>query len=366
VAFDIIQFGLGGVGRALVRQVLDLGDRVPGLRYRALADRSGIAWNGEGFAAAALRAVLATKDAGGSLRTWWEAEQRGGEFAPGVPDLDTLDLAYHTGMAEAVVVDVTAERGNYPALLLAREAGLNVVLCNKWPLAVNQAEYDALLTTGTGRLRYETTVGAALPVIGTLDNLLATGDSVSRIDAAISGTLGFVMTAIQTGQPFSAALRAAQAAGYTEPDPRDDLGGTDARRKALILARKLGWRGDMPDVQVESLVPAGLESVSLDAFWAELPARDAAWAARVAEAAGRGEVLRFLATVQPTGASVGVYAVPQASLAGSLAGTESLFVFHTRRYGDQPLAVRGRGAGTDVTASGVLADILALGPGASA
>jgi homoserine dehydrogenase len=158
------------------------------------------------------------------------------------------------------------------------------------------------------------------------------------------------------------ALREAQALGYSEPDPRDDLGGIDARRKALILARKLGMRLDMGDVAAASLVPEGLERTPLDAFWEGLRAQDADYAARVAAAAARGAALRFLAVINREGARVGLVEAPLDGLAGSLRGTESLFVFKTRRYGDQPLAVRGRGAGADLTASGVLADILAIHP----
>jgi homoserine dehydrogenase len=221
--------------------------------------------------------------------------------------------------------------------------------------------YDALVQGGSGRFLYETTVGAALPVINVLDGLLQTGDEVTAIDAAISGTLGYLSTQIQAGVPFSTALAEAQALGYTEPDPRDDLGGVDARRKALILARKLGMRLNMADIEVESLVPRGLDDISLRDFWQQLPSADPLYQAKVADAVSRGNVLRYLARIDASGASVALREVPIASLAGGLTGTESLFVFHTRRYGEQPLAVRGRGAGAVITASGVLGDVLRLG-----
>jgi homoserine dehydrogenase len=362
--------GLGQVGRALITQYIAAADRYPWLQYRGLGDRSGFIWRGDGWTRAELRAVVAAKADGMSLRQYWNRlRQPRGEcvqdrFDRG-PDLVTR-FGGAWGDGAVALVDVTAERNTYPAVLAARQAGAHIVLCNKWPLAVDQAEYDALLRGGTGRLLYETTVGAALPVIGTLDTLLLTGDEIGEIQAAISGTLGFVTSAIQEGKPFSVALRDAQALGYTEPDPRDDLGGVDARRKALILARKLGQRLNMADVEVESLVPRGLESVSLDAFWAGLRDVDAEYAARVAAAQERDAVLRFLALIDGRGARVGLLEVPRAGLAGGLTGTESLFVFKTRRYGEQPLAVRGRGAGADITASGVLADLLALRPGAAA
>ncbi len=366
----MVQFGLGGVGRALIGQVLAAGERYPWLRYVGLGDRSGFLWRPTGWSAGELRDLLTAKTAGASLRQAWNA----GPQAAGVFIHERLErgpaivepLLTVAGAGGLAVVDVTAERNTYPALLAARVAGAHLILCNKWPLAEDQERYDALLTAGTGRLQYETTVGAALPVLSTLDNLLLTGDTVQEIQAAISGTLGFVTSQIEAGRPFSAALRDAQTLGYTEPDPRDDLGGTDARRKALILARKLGMRGNMSDIMVESLVPPGLESVPLTEFWNGLRDVDAQYAARVAEAHAAGRVLRFLALVSRDGAQVGLQAVPRGGLAGSLTGTESLFVFKTARYGDQPLAVRGRGAGADITAAGVLADILAITPGRTA
>jgi homoserine dehydrogenase len=363
----IVQTGLGQVGRALIGQALAASERYPWIVYRGVGDRSGLVWRPQGWTPQELTDLLRAKDAGLSLRQYWNG--RGAaegvfvneRFDRGAAIVQPLAAAVAAG-EDVALVDVTAERNAYAATLAARQAGAHVVLCNKWALAEDQARYDALLQAGPGRLQYETTVGAALPVLGVLDNLLRTGDEVTEIQAAISGTLGYVTSAIERGVPFSVALREAQALGYSEPDPRDDLGGIDARRKALILARKLGMRLDMADVAAASLVPEGLERTPLDAFWEGLRAQDADYAARVAAAAARGAALRFLAVINREGARVGLVEAPLDGLAGSLRGTESLFVFKTRRYGDQPLAVRGRGAGADLTASGVLADILAIHP----
>ncbi len=363
----LIQLGLGGVGQALLGRYLRVADRYPWLGYRALADRSGMVVLPGAWPREALVAVLDGKRGGQSLREmagkWPEARFVASEGG-GLPSLSAV---FEEGVeAEQAVVDVTAERGAYETMLEARERGWHVVLCNKWALAEPQARYDALMGDGRGRVLYETTVGAALPVIVTLDRLLSAGDEVTAIEAAISGTLEFVCTEIQNGVAFSEALRKAQRMGYTEPDPRDDLAGVDARRKALILARKLGMRLDMGDIEVETLVPAGLEGVTLDEFWERLPEADGEYGERVREAKERGGVLRFLARIDGTGARVALQEVGAQSLAGSLTGTESLFVFHTRFYGEQPLAVRGRGAGAEVTAAGVLADILTLEPRGSA
>lgn len=364
----IIQLGLGGVGRWLVRYYMSLAEQHPWLGYAGLADRSGLLLLDGGWGIEDLQGALDAKREGRSLRELAAAYGERAAFTPadfgsGLPPLDSaLSPAGNSPRTgEFVVVDVTAERAAYDTLLHARKQGASVVLCNKWALAEDIQRYDELVYGGNGSFRYETTVGAALPLINVLDSLLQTGDEVLAIDAAISGTLGYISTEIQKGVPFSAALLAAQDLGYTEPDPRDDLAGIDARRKALILARKLGMRLNMADIQVESLVPPGLEEVGLDDFWRGLHAADEGYAAMVSGASSRGNVLRYLARIDASGASVALREVPLNSLAGSLTGTESLFVLHTRRYGDQPLAIRGRGAGAEVTASGVLGDILRIG-----
>jgi homoserine dehydrogenase len=361
----IIQLGLGGVGQALVRQYLDLSARYPALGYTALGDRTGLIFREGGWANGDLERVLQLKADG--LPIAQIAEQVNGrtKFVPpadnGLPDLSML-LVSSARTGSVVVVDATGDRGTYDTLFRARTLGANVVMCNKWPLAVPFDRYEALMAAGGGanRIGFETTVGAALPVIGTLQGLLQTGDEVRRIEASVSGTLGFVFTQLDEGVPFSAAVREAHSLGYTEPDPRDDLSGVDAQRKALILARVLGRRMDMADVRVESVVPPALQGAGLDEFWQRLPEFDGDMAARVEAAASRGNVLRYIATVDESGASAGLAEVPSDGQLGSLRGTESLFVFHTRRYHDQPLSVRGRGAGADVTASGVMSDILSL------
>lgn len=364
----IVQLGLGGVGQALVRHYINLAGSYPWLGYAGIADRSGLLLLNSGSTLADLQSLLGTKGEGRRLAELADSFGTRARFTPSSPEsaLPPLDSVFSTddntaGVGDLVVVDVTAERHAYDTLLQARRQGAHLVLCNKWALAEDLERYDELVHGGSGRFLYETTVGAALPVINVLDSLLQTGDEVTAIDAAISGTLGYISTQIQAGVPFSVALAEAQKLGFTEPDPRDDLGGVDARRKALILARKLSMRLNMVDIQVESLVPQGLDDISLTAFWHQLPAADVKFAARVTEAAGRGNVLRYLARIDASGASVALREVPLNSVAGSLSGTESLFVFHTRRYGDQPLAVRGRGAGAEITASGVLGDILRLG-----
>jgi homoserine dehydrogenase len=268
------------------------------------------------------------------------------------------------GFSRSVVVDLTSSRELYPTHLALRKADYHLVLANKWPLTVPYDDYLNLWRAGDGtnQLRHETTVGASLPVIGPLDERVAVGDQVYEITASVSGTLGFVTSSIMEGISFSAALREAAANGYTEPDPRVDLGGIDAQRKALILARKLGMRLDLADVQVDSLLPSDLRDVSLEEFWEALPGLDSGYARRVAEAREKEQVLRYLAIITPGERPwVGLKEVPESSVLASTRGTESLFMFRTALYNEQPLVVRGQGAGGALTASGVLGDILAIG-----
>ena len=179
-----------------------------------------------------------------------------------------------------------------------------------------------------------------------------------RVEGLLSGTLGFVLSAVGEGRPFSEALREAMSRGYTEPDPRDDLSGRDAARKGLILARLLGYRGAAPEPQ--DLVPAGLRRLPLAEFLARLPSCDAEWRRRSEAAARAGRVLRYLVAATPRGVRVGLQAVPRLSPAGALTGTRNLVAFTTRRYSREPLVVTGPGAGIEVTAAGILNDVQAL------
>jgi homoserine dehydrogenase len=214
-------------------------------------------------------------------------------------------------------------------------------------------------------VRHEATVGAGLPVIDTLHKLQDSGDRVLRIEGCPSGTLGFLFGELGRGAAFSGALRAAMARGYTEPDPRDDLSGTDVARKALILARLVGFRGDLGSIAVESLVPPALRGVPRDEFLARAGELDAPWAARVRAAAAKGRVLRYRARVTPRTITVGIVSVAATDPLGALSGTDNQFAFTTARYRPQPLVITGPGAGAAVTAAGVYGDLLALAGGAA-
>jgi len=234
---------------------------------------------------------------------------------------------------------------------------MGVVLANKLPLAGELAWWDAL---ADAQSRWETTCGAALPVISTLNTLLDSGDDVMRIEGALSGTLGFLSSQLEAGRPFGAAVREAKAMGYTEPDPRQDLGGLDAARKALILARMLGYRLNMSDISVESLYPAEMDGLSVDDFLRAADSLDETMRRRAAELTSGGRRLRYAAEIESGQLRVGLMGADANSKLGSIRSSDSIVVFHTRYFGDNPLAVSGRGAGQEVTASGVLGDIVSL------
>jgi bifunctional aspartokinase / homoserine dehydrogenase 1 len=260
------------------------------------------------------------------------------------------------------LVDV-ASGDTAPALLAAIAHDMDLVLANKVPLAGDIFSARAILQDARARGRrvlHEATVGAGLPVIDTLQQLLASGDRMHSVEGCPSGTMGYLFSEMARGRSFSDTVRNAMELGYTEPDPRDDLCGLDVARKGLILGRLLGYSGEMSDVAVESLVPEELRDVSREEFLAALPSIDERWAGLVKDARDRGEVLRYRARATRGGVRVGLVGVPIGSALGSLEGTDNLFVFTTARYRERPLVVSGPGAGAEVTAAGVLGDLLRM------
>jgi bifunctional aspartokinase / homoserine dehydrogenase 1 len=268
-----------------------------------------------------------------------------------------------------ILVDCTAADGMEQLYKEAFRRGVHVVAANKKPLALPFAERERLLHEARAHHRaylYETTVGASLPIIETLKNLVRTGDRVQRIDGSLSGTLGFLSHELTSGELLSRAVRTARDRGYTEPHPRDDLSGLDVARKALILARELGLRLELEDVAVEPFVSKeALAEDDPEAFLSSLTALDAAFADKIEHYRASGKVLRYLVQIVPDAEDgrqvrVGPVAVEANHPATALNGAEALVAFTTERYHDYPLIVRGAGAGGDVTAAGVLADVLRL------
>lgn len=352
---DIVLLGLGRVAQELVTQFTTLGARNANvMRIVGIIDRSGYVFQPRGITSRQLSELVRRKQVGVELKD-----------APNGRSSSTVDavnfIATHA-LHRPVLVDV-ASGDTSPALSSAIAHGMDLVLANKAPLASSMSASREILQEARSRGRrvlHEATVGAGLPVIDTLQQLTASGDRVDSVDSSPSGTMGFLFSEMGRGRKFSEVVRDAMVRGYTEPDPRDDLSGLDVARKGLILARMLGYTGEMADVNLESLVPDALRDVTPAEFLELLPTCDSAWEQRVAEARLRGEVLRYRARATRGGVRVGLASVPVGSALASLDGTDNLFVFTTARYRARPLVVSGPGAGVAVTAAGVLGDVLRL------
>ena len=342
--------GAGNVGGELLRQVAAESTRLRQTFDVDLRVR-GIATSG--------RMLLDERAI--DLEHWRAALDARGES----PDIDRFVAHVHAEhLPHAVLVDCTASDRVARCYEDWLARGIHVVTPNKRANASEMAYYrrlrEANRAVGAHYL-YETTVGAALPIIQTLRDLVQTGDEIHEIEGILSGTLSYLFNSFDGTRPFSALVAQARDLGYTEPDPRDDLSGTDVARKIVILAREMGSAIELADVDVRSLVPESLQSGSADAFLAALPAHDADMAARHRDAAAAGKVLRFVGRVTRDGqASVGLREYPSTHAFGRLQLTDNVVLFRTRRYRENPLVVQGPGAGREVTAAGVFADILRL------
>jgi aspartokinase/homoserine dehydrogenase 1 len=247
------------------------------------------------------------------------------------------------------------------------EGAIPVITPNKKANSGTMEYYLRLRDLSRGRdipYIYETTVCAALPVISTIRDLILAGDKVRRIEAVVSGTLSYIFNSFDGTVPFSRLVRQAKEAGYTEPDPRDDLKAMDAARKALILAREIGGTLEPEDVSVEPILPQScIDAPTVDAFFTELEKYDADFEARRKKAADKGLALRYVVVVEkPDGgaatASLALREEPAESPFRSLTGTDNMVVIRSERYTQLPMVIRGPGAGAAVTAGGIFADII--------
>lgn len=351
----IVLLGLGGVGLSLLERIVK-NREYHADRYSltvdvvAVADSRGAVTAQNGcLCDPELGEVIQTKKLGRPLS----------RVLHGYSERNPLELVNESCGVSTVLVDCTATSATEDALLRALEVGGKIVLANKKPLTGDFGLYSEL-TRDPSRSRWETTVGSSLPVINALSRITASGDRVSSIAGSFSGTLGLLMTSLHEGRPFGETIIWAHEAGYTEPDPREDLCGVDVARKALILARGAGWNQDLSDVEVESLVPDGLSRLSPQEFLDKVGKFDSALAGRAKECRGRGRVLRYVASVERDSCRVGLTEVGESSPLGRLRGNDNLAEIYTELFSPNPLIIQGRGAGVDATAAGVLSDLLEL------
>ena len=342
--------GVGNVGAELLDQIAQAGDQLRekfnlDLRVRAIANSSRMHF--------AARSV--------DLGRWRESLASGGE------PLEIDRFSAHVNpdhLPHAAILDCTASQeisGRYGDFF---SAGIHVVTPNKRAQSAPRSSYERLhrLRREHGvHLLYETNVGAGLPVIETLRDLIATGDQVLSVEGIFSGTLAYLFNALDANTEFSRVVRAARDAGYTEPDPREDLSGMDVARKLLILARELGLEMEIEDVEVESLAPEELDDATVEEFLEGLGHYDGEMRERLQKAEEEGCVLRYVGRLDSEGrASVRLESLPTDHLFARLHLTSNMFLYRTDRYSDNPLVVQGPGAGPAVTAAGVFADVLRL------
>ena len=364
----VVAGATGSVGSALLRQLEAQRGRIArelglDLRVNAALSSTRMAWSEDGLFEDGLigNGLIGNGLIGNGLSPEAIPEAlSAGEVA----DWDALLHRLRGGHLERpIFVDCTASArvaARYPVFI---EMGFAIVTPNKLANSSGLDAYLRLLDLFRDRgvpYRYETTVGAALPILRTMEELRRGGDRILSVQAVLSGTLSFVFQQVNEGASFSEAVTAARERGFTEPHPREDLSGRDVARKLLILLREAGLQMEPDQIPVESLVPAGLErEEDPDAFLRLLTPHDVSWESRTDAARDAGERLVYLARFDGTDARVGVSSIAEDHPLASLNGTENMVVLKTERYGDVPLTIAGAGAGPEVTASGVLADIVA-------
>ena len=297
-----------------------------------------------------------------SLLAWKHSKKPFSAFQPGgSPHKSATSVVASIADSRTVTVDCSASDNTIEALLAAVDKGGGVTMANKKPLCCPLSAFTRLLSPEVrSRFRYESTVGAGTPFITTLHRLLQANDCPHFIQGTLSGTLAYLCSGLQQGRKYSEVVQEAFKLGYTEPEPRDDLGGVDVGRKALILARSMGWQLELTDVSIEPLYPPSLAALSVPDFLAALPQLDEQYAQRNEAAKRDGKVLRYVATITEQKCKVGLEALPLDSPLGRLAGTDNLLVYRTPLYGEKGLVVQGGGAGGEVTAAGVLGDMIEL------
>ncbi len=339
--------GPGKVGAALLDQIAEAAPRLKreanlDLRLRAIASSK--------------RMALDARNAGDDWRARYAAATTACDLDKFVEHLRAAHLPH------ALIIDCSGNNAIAERYADWLASGIHVITPNKQAGAGPLDRYRAIrsaATAGGSRFRYEATVGAGLPIIQTLRDLLDTGDELIAVEGIFSGTLAWLFNRYDGSVAFSKLVLEAHELGYTEPDPRDDLSGIDVARKLVILAREAGRELSLADVAVENLVPASLHNAGRDEFMARLAELDAPIAARHAQARAREHVLRYVAKLDRDGkASVGLVELPRTHAFANLRLTDNVVLFSTKRYCENPLVVQGPGAGPEVTAAGVFADLL--------
>lgn len=346
-SIQVFAFGAGTIGGTMLDQIASqrsmLLEQGIDVRVMAIANIDGMIFDAEGI----------------SLDGWREQIRQNGRKT----NLDEI-LAFvkETKPLNPIFVDCTASYDLPERYLDIFRAGMSIATPNKRANSMTMEFYRRLRETANEmhvRFLYETNVGAGLPIIDTLQNLFKSGDKLTGFNGIMSGSLSYIFGKLDEGKKFSEAVLEAKQLRYTEPDPRDDLRGTDVARKALIIARESGMNIELEDIEMRSIFPEGfsLEGTA-EEFLARLPELDGYFGEKIASLKKEGKVLRMGASIRNGAVSVGILEVGPEDPLYAVKGGENAFVFHTARYTPIPLTVRGYGAGAAVTAAGVFGDIL--------
>lgn len=338
--------GVGTVGGKLIEQIRSQRER--------LKETHRIKLNVVGIASS--RKALFDRD-GIDLANYREAldsqpDRKQGFLREGVVGMNIFN---------SVFVDCTASREVAELYQTFIDHNISVVAANKIAASASYDTYrrlkDSALTRGV-KFLFETNVGAGLPIIGTINDLLSSGDRILKIEAVLSGTLNFIFNALSESTPFSKAVREARDLGFSEPDPRIDLSGQDVVRKLVILTREAGYRGEQEDVEKHLFIPAELFEGSLEEFWSRLPELDAEFELMRRELEAEDRRWRFVARMEDGRMSVGLETVDRRHPFYNLEGSNNIVLLTTERYHEYPMLIQGYGAGAAVTAAGVFANII--------
>ena len=342
--------GVGNVGGKLLEQLAQQDSYLKenlGLKINvvALANSRKMVFNPEGI----------------DLENWKEALDNG---EAGTPET-FFEKTNALNLRNSIFVDNTATEKIAVVYKKYLANSIGVVTCNKIACAdnfANYAELKALSRQYNAPFLFETNVGAGLPIIDTLNNLIASGDRVQKIQAVLSGSLNFVFNYYKEGETFFDIVKQAQEQGYTEPDPKIDLSGVDVARKILILARESGNTIELDDIENNAFLPqVSLDTTSVEDFFTSLKDNESHFSQILAEATAKDCRLKYVAQYENGKASVGLQHIPSDHPFYNLEGSDNIVLFYTDRYAEQPLIVKGAGAGAAVTASGIFADIIRIG-----
>jgi len=346
----IVLFGIGNVGGTLINQINKTRPKVlqqlgVQIKITVIANSKLAFYNKDGISNA------------------WQSHYK--TFSIPYKVEEVINFVKREKLDNLIAIDATSSSTFVKHYNYLIENGFHIISANKLANTWEYSFYEELrnsLKKHNKRFLYETNVGAGLPVIGTLNDLINSGDRIIKIEGVLSGSLSFIFNSFKEGVLFSDIVKEAKKLGYTEPDPRVDLNGIDVRRKLIILARETGLSMEQAEVDIENILPQNCQDAkNIDELMLALENANSLFEDKRATAAKDGKVLRMVAKLEKGKASIGLQAVDAKHPFYSLNGSDNMIVFTTERYKERPLVIRGPGAGAEVTAAGVFAEIITIG-----